>query len=273
MKHEERELRNDRIAELYKRKRLTCAQVAQRMNMNTSAVARVVAARGLTRPNGWNAKPLEKNNVRNRKVIQLYTTGGLTTEQISEMMPELTPSGVVYVLKSRGVKLRKTGSWSPARPPEYYKIRKYAKSIAPHVGMGPESTTEAFAKESGIPAARLRAHLRALAAEGVTKRAARHSVLTFKQATAIKRVLIYGGQTFQQIADEYGIGTSTIWAIAMGKSWVDAPWPNGQVYQPKRAIAGKVRTDMSVSRDDPSLKNPDSPWGRKGKRKRKSARR
>lgn len=242
---------HDRIARLYKERRMTCREIGERVGLTTGQVARVVKARGLTRPNGWNAKPNAANKVRNDRIVRLYMKEGLTARQVADRIGTLTQTGVLIVLRGRGVKRRQPGSWSPPRPKDYYEIRAYAKMIAPHIGEGPGSTTVDYAKAAGIPAERLRAHLRAL---GGARRPGRRSKISFVDATRIKALLVKGEMSFQQIADLYGIGSSTVWAISMGKSWVDAPWPGGKVYVPKRAGAGKVRLNFDSHRDAPRFK-------------------
>lgn len=220
--------RHDLIARLYVKDRLSCYQIAERVLMNPTGVARVIKARGLTRPAGWHCKPIAANKPRNELIKRLYTKDRLTTAKISERIPELSPSGVAAVLKSMGVPRRKTGSWVPPRPAEYYEVRAFAERIAPEIGRTPGATAVHFARIIGVTPERLRKHLREL---GTPKRLARFSVIDLGQATRLKAMLVTGKYTYQQLADRFGIGQSTVWAIARGRSWADAPWPHGKPYK------------------------------------------
>ncbi|GJQ29903.1 MAG: hypothetical protein HBSAPP03_17870 [Phycisphaerae bacterium] len=171
---------------------------------------------------------------RNKMIKRLYVNEKLTATQVAERIKDITPSGVLLVLKRMGVKRRQTGSWSPPRPPEYYAIRAYAQRIRDRIGRGPATSTPYFAEAIGVPAERLRAHLRAL---GGTPRPGRAASITFDEAVRIKAALARDNRSYQSIADEYGISDSTVWAIASGHSWKDAPWPNGKKY----AIGGRMR--------------------------------
>ncbi|CAG1004866.1 hypothetical protein PHYC_03177 [Phycisphaerales bacterium] len=226
----QRAARDQRIVRLYKHDRLTCAQIAARLRLNTSTVARIISRRGLMRPNGWNAKPVAAHQARNALIKRLYTRDKLTAEDIAVRVPSLTASGVRQVLHRMGVKGRKPGSWSPPRPPEFYAIRAFAHRIAPQVGRGPDTSTRHFAKMIGTSPERLRAHLRAI---GTPKRLGRAATITFDDAVQIKALLVKGDLTFGQLAEQFGLSDSTIWAISVGRAWKDAPWPAGKKYQPR----------------------------------------
>jgi DNA-binding CsgD family transcriptional regulator len=219
--------RDRRIISMYKAK-LSCPQIGEQLGINASTVAKVVRDHGLTRPNGWAAKPVAANKARNDRIIKLYREG-LTAEQVSERIGnKMTPSGVLYVLKSRGVARRQSGSWVPPRPKNFYKVRDFALKVQDQIGRGPESSAAAIARKNGISVEEFRAHLRRL---GIKARLGMGAArLGLEDVARIRKILVTTKRTLTSIAEEFGVDGRTISSIAMGHTWTDVPWPKGKRY-------------------------------------------
>lgn len=220
-----------RITGMYRVRKMTAPEIAKEIGRPKPWVVKAIAELERARAANIYGKPIAANNARNKKIIKLYKEG-LTAEQIAVDLGGLTPSGVLYTLRSRGVKLRKPGDWSPPRPKEYYRIRAYARKIAPMLGTGPGTSAAVFATKAGIPKERLRAHLRAL---GVKNNHHMGSArITLDDATAIKRLVVTTDRSLSDIGREFGINSRTVSSIAVGHTWTHAPWPNGKVYVRRR---------------------------------------
>lgn len=225
--------RDRRIAQLYRDKRLSSYQIADRIGVSRVVVSRVVKRLGLTRPFGWHCKPNPALKGRNDRIERLYRQG-LTVQQVIDRMGlDLTKSPVLEVLRARAVPRRQAGSWNPNRPPpSYYRTKEYAARIAPRLGTGPGTSAAAFAKAAGIKVDTLRAHLRR---QGVVpRRGMGMARLTAATVKRIKRMLVRSKRTFTSIADRFDITDSTVNSIAMDKTWKHVPWPGGKAYQRRR---------------------------------------
>lgn len=241
-----RKSRDDRIVKMYVKDRMTGPRIAERFDLWPTRVGQILRARGIkARPNGWNllGKPLAKNNARNRTIMALYQRHGLSATEISQRLRQqgttFTPSGVLYILKSRGIK-RKPNGWYPKPTPEFsLQVRAYARAIAPLVGRGPGLSAADLAIEGGFKPATLRLHLRAL---GVKMRSGLgDGKLSFEDVRQIKAWLVHTQRTHADLADHYGVGHTTIWSIARGHTWTDVPWPRGKVYKPRRRVKPHAR--------------------------------
>lgn len=216
---------------MYRVRKMSATEIAKEIGRPKAWVTKAIAELERARAANIYGKPIAANNARNKKIIKLYKEG-LTAEQIAVDLGSLTPSGVLYTLRTRGVKLRKNGDWSPPRPKEYYRIRAYAQEIAPKLGTGPGTSAAVFAKKYGTSAERLRAHLRALGVKNDHHMGSAR--ITLADATAIKRLLVTTDRSLSDIGNEFGINSRTVSSIAMGHTWTHAPWPEGKVYVQRR---------------------------------------
>jgi len=202
-------------------------------------VARVVRRLGLTRPNGWAARPIAANKARNDRIVKLYRSGMTTAQVAEELKSGLTSSGVIAVLKARGVARRQTGSWVPPRTAEFYKIRKFALGAAKRLGKGPDSSAAALARKARISVEAFRAHLRRL---GIKARFGMGSArLNIDDVAAIRRLLVTTKRSHASIGKEFGVNNRTINAIAMGHTWKEVPWPAGKKYVRRQAVRKGTR--------------------------------
>lgn len=228
----QRAVRDDRIARLYTRRNLSNVGVAEAMGVSSNTVWRVVNGRGLSRPNGWHVTPDRSLFARNARIELLYVKGKLTAGQIADRIGDLSEGGVRHVLKTRGVRgRRRPKGGTNRRSTRFFVDREYARRIADRVGTGPGTACRDFAEAAGMKTSTLRRHLTAL---GVTRRyGSGKARITIADAEEIKRELIRGVATFKEIGARYGVTPSAIGMIAMGKTWVEAPWPKGKTYVPR----------------------------------------
>lgn len=228
-----------RVVRLYRVGNISSVEIARRLGFHPASIARILRAEGVTRPNGWFARPRADIVGRDAEIARLYTKDNLTAEQIASRIG-LTPSGVLIALKRRGVPRRKTGSWSPPRPKRFYEMRAYAERVAPLVGTGPGTSVASFARAAGYPVLTLRAHMRALGVKApVGGSTPRFSVA---QVRLIKRQLASGRLSMYEVAKAHNARHGTIWAIASGRSWRNIPWPGGTTTPPPiRGLGTRTR--------------------------------
>ncbi len=187
-------------------------------------------------------KEKPQNKKRYDRIVKLYHEGHSSTK-IGAMVG-CTPSGVMYVLKNRRVRMKDASDYAKPTPEYSLRIRAFAESIVPILGTGPGTSAAALSRKAGYLPGTVLIHLRAMGIAARQGMGEGNVKLNIEQVQAIKGALVRGGTTQAKLAAKYKVGNSTIWAIACGQSWPDVPWPGGKPYvvrsrQKKRAKRAK----------------------------------
>jgi DNA-binding CsgD family transcriptional regulator len=235
--------RDRRIAHLYRDKKLSTIQISEKIGLNFGSVAKVVRRLGLTRPFGWHAKPDPAKKDRNDRIVRLYREG-LRVGQIIKRMRLSIGTGQVYeVLKNRGVPRRHDGPLETYRAPVYFRARAYAKKVAKIAGTERRFSIKALAKKGGLKVFTLRNHLIRLGFKG--RPGIGMAKISLSDATRIKRLLVNTKREFKDIGREFGVGADVVSSIATGRTWADAPWPEG-----KRFVSRKIVRKAEIGSRD-----------------------
>lgn len=251
--------RDDRIIALYRRG-MPCRAIAPMVGLSSVGVQQVLVRRGEPRkPPGWYPSPDRESWKRYRdrveEVKHLYDTGPGTSAVDLARKIGMAPGTVRKHLVAMGVDVRDGGGRGSLNVETARRIKQ---------GLVEGEPFEKLGLRHGVG----RSVVAAIARGHTWKHVPwpveggyipRHTTkLTEAKARRIKAELVDGRMSFTELARRYGVTTSTINAVATGRTWRDAPWPDHRRYEgrPPGERVGQLTAER-VARVKADLVNGD----------------